>query len=450
MTPAEIAELEMSNPDTIEKLERHGGDLETTAAVKSDPSKAHAKLSASGSSRWINCPGSVKAESDYPYEPSSVYAMYGTAAHHLAEVCLKDGSSCPEDYVGNFIIAKDGEAERIVCGEELSVADSAYSIDENTFEITQEFADHVNSFVQLVRDIVATEDGALMVEIRVNFSDWVPGGFGTSDVIILSNRGIRIIDLKFGTGVKVMAQGNTQLMLYALGVVNDLGSLLNGDENIIVAVHQPRLDHFDEWEISTKDLIHWADTVAHPAAMLALTYDAPRFPGESQCRFCRDFGRCRAAAHHALEVACDGFTIIDEDLPSKFKDHDRLTPEERGALMDHRKFFKSWIGAAEDSTKADIEAGVHIPGWKMVAGRGSRDWEDKERAERALRRELGAAEAYKPREILTPAAAEKKIGKEHRIIKKFVVKKAGAPTVAPESDKRPAIIIDHSEDFATN
>ena len=450
MTRAELAEMTKHDPDLQERIEATGLKLVDTAKSEPAPEIKHARLSASGSGRWLNCPGSRKAEEDLAKpRNSSVFAKEGTAAHFVGELCLRNNQNA-EEYTGMLVVVIDGEDERFITMEEYEKSD--LFLGEDVFEVTVQFAEYVQMYLDLVRDLVAQHDGALMIEIRVDFSRWVPEGFGTADAIIIGNKSVTMVDLKFGKGVKVDAERNTQAMLYGLGVINDLGDLLDGDEEINLIICQPRLDHVSEWATTTEELLTWADEVVKPTAELAMTDNAPRVPGEKQCLFCEAKATCRELAEESAAAVYDGFepgtTPIDKELKKMpLKHADNLTADEIGALLDDVKRIESWAAAIKDYAKAQIEAGDHIPGWKMVAGRGSRVWADVEAAERALRRKLGAAEAYKPREILSPAAAEKKLGKKDYIILNHVIKKDGAPTIAPESDKRPSIVVDHGGDF---
>jgi hypothetical protein len=234
---------------------------------------AHSPLGASSSSRWMGCAGSVAASANYPDQPS-IFAAYGTAGHHLAENCLNDGSNA-RSHLGQVITAK---------GEEFSVDD--------------EMADAVQVYLEYVRGIT----GALMVEVKVSYSRWVPDGFGTSDSIIFHGDQGYAIDLKMGTGVRVDAEENSQAMIYALGAHQDLGFIHSTKQWKLVIV-QPRLDHISEWDISTDDLLDWADNTLRPAAELALSDNPPFNPSEKACQWCRAKLRCRARAEYAMKIA---------------------------------------------------------------------------------------------------------------------------------------------------
>ena len=221
---------------------------------------AHAKLSASGSARWLNCPGSVNAEKGVK-EKSSFFAQEGTAAHALAEYCLVNHVSA-RSQLGNIF---------------------------EGFEVTSDMTDHVQNYV----DYVLQFEGQHMYEVRVDFSPWVPEGFGTCDAMIIGDsRKLRVIDLKYGKGIRVDAEDNTQAMLYGLGAYEDFGHIYDID-SIVITIHQPRLDHVSEWEITVTDLLAWGEEVKSKAAD-CFKDDAPREPSEKACQWCKAKPTCPA------------------------------------------------------------------------------------------------------------------------------------------------------------
>ena len=238
----------------------------------------HAKLSASGSKKWLNCPLSVKLESKIPNE-SSTYAEEGTKAHELSELKLRRKLNL----IGNKVYA-----------DELS----KLSFDDEMDKYTDYYCDAVLGIVykyDLNYSMVKLEE-------RVDFSPWVIEGFGTSDVIVISNNVLEIIDLKYGKGVLVSAENNPQLMLYALGVLNDYGYLYN-IEKVIMTIVQPRLDNISSFSISIPELLEWGKDVRVRASKA--------YNGEGECivgkhcdeGFCRAKPICKAYADERLKLA---------------------------------------------------------------------------------------------------------------------------------------------------
>ena len=367
---------------------------------------AHAKLSASGSSRWLACPGSVNAEKGIS-DRSSPAAHEGTCAHELAEIVLVNGGTC-FDWVGKTLI------------------------ENNEWTVDQEMAEHVQEYV----DYVLSFKGEHAYEQRVDFSDWVPEGFGTSDAIIIDGDTLHAIDLKFGKGLQIFAEENPQAMLYGLGAYSDYGMIYD-IKRVVVHIVQPRLDHIDTWEISLPDLLKWGEWASQRAEM-CLEPDAERVPGNAQCLWCKAKATCPALQQHTQKVIMSDFYEIDSPTPA------HLTDDQLKAALDSKKLIVSWLDAVEQHIKERVEKGG-FPGYKLVAGRSLRNWGDSEKAAKALKDLLGE-ESYK-KTLISPAQAEKALGKKDAVkIKDLIVKPEGKPTLAPETDKRPSITIT-SDDF---
>lgn len=386
--------------------------------------QAHARLSASGAVRWMACPGSVRVEAALPDE-TSTYAEEGTVAHEVGALCLRTGDVAA-NYVGNVFATKDGEISTLTDG-----ADREYEVDEEMVES-----------VQLYLDYVRQQPGTLVIEQRVDYSPWVPDGFGTADAVILHDGTACVVDLKYGKGVRVDAEDNPQIMLYALGALNEFGFAFDIDKFKLVIV-QPRLDHISEWTVSREDLENFG-AWASKCAERALADDAPLTPSEKACKFCRARGSCKALAEHAYALACDGFEAIGG--PVETRDPAILTPHELSALLNDIDILDGWAAAVRGHAVAMLMRGETVPGFKLVEGQSRRQWDDEEAAGRALARKLGAKEAF-VKKLIPITQAEKLLGKGDTLVAKYTIKPPGKPTLAPESSPKPALTFDPTDGF---
>jgi len=365
---------------------------------------AHAKLSASGSHRWINCTGSVKAEEGFS-NVSSVFAVEGTAAHELADLALSNGMPASH-YVGQQL------------PETTSVI------------VTDEMADYVQIYIDYVKSL----GGIQMYEQRVDFSEWVSEGFGTSDAIIIKGKTLHVVDLKYGKGIKVYADDNSQGLLYALGAYSDYG-LIYPIDNVVISIVQPRLDHIDESHpVSIADLLKFGELVRLKSEE-ALSSNAKRTAGENQCKFCKAKATCGELKRLTENTLLTGFEQLDEVAKV-----DTLTNEQLRFALDNKKLITSWLDAVEELVSEKLLAGDVFEGYKLVEGRSLREWADTTIAEQTLVELLGD-EAY-VKKVLSVAQAEKAVGKANvDRLTDLIIKPSGRPTLAPESDKRNAVNI---------
>lgn len=363
----------------------------------------HARLSASGAHRWMKCPGSLKLEETMP-DKSSSYAEEGTKAHELFE---------------KILLQKESK-EEVFYDQEM-----------------------INEIMKTVEKTM-TMTGEMFVEQKVNFSDWVPEGFGTADLVKINSKlkTCTVADLKYGKGVQVNAEDNEQLMLYALGVLQEFDFLYEIDM-FFLYILQPRLDHFDKVILSKSRLLEFGEEVKK-AAKLALSDNAPFSPGEKQCRFCKAKAICPALAEKNLEVAQTEFNNLDESLPSV----ESLTEQQIGKVLSHKKRFENWLKAIEEHVQEELKTKGKFTGFKLVEGRSVRAWamDEEEIVKKLQNQKLKKNEIYEQK-LITPTKAEKLLGKDNSILNKIIVKPPGKPTVAPESDKRPAINSSPELDF---
>ncbi len=353
----------------------------------------HARLSPSSAARWLACPGSVVANERIA-DPGSLYAAEGTLAHQILESCLSHRIH-PSEY-------KD-----TVMGADMADA------------------------LATAYDYISQISGEHSYEQKVDYSEWVPDGYGTADIIVYDEKTktLHVCDYKHGKGVEVNADNNAQMMLYGLGAYAER-AMLDEIETVTLHVIQPRRDHIDTWSISVPDLLAWGAWVQERAA-LALDPDAPRVPGETQCRWCRAAGSCSALHAHTSQIIGREFDDLDGVSLGD------MTDDQTREILENAGLIRAFLGAVEDSVFRLLSEGGSFEGWKLVEGRSLRKWADEAQAETALVDAVGDAAWEKS--LLSPAKAEKLLGKKKTILKNLIVKPEGKPTLAPEADKRPAL-----------
>lgn len=369
----------------------------------------HALLSASGAKRWMECPPSARLEEPYP-DSTSEYAKEGTAAHTYAELKL-----------GRIIgTVKNKEVK---------------NFEKNNEYYSKSMTDYIETYTDLVMEKHAeaqtrSKDAILMLEQRLDFSRWVPEGFGTGDTVIISDGILEVIDLKYGKGVQVEAQNNPQLRLYGLGAWN-IFRYLYDIKKVRTTICQPRLDNISTEELEVKELLEWAETQVEPKAKLAWDGNGEFKAGE-HCRFCRARSTCRARAEANTELA-----------KYDFKPAPELTKEEIADILAKIDELTSWAKDVKDHALEQAEKhGVKWPGWKLVEGRSKRTYTDEDKiAETLKKKRYRIKDIYKPKQLIGITAMQKLLGKKkmQELIGDYIVKPAGKPTLVPEDDKRPEL-----------
>lgn len=368
--------------------------------------RAHAKLSASGSAMWLNCAGSVAANANYE-DTTSPYAEEGTAAHELAEMCLRSGDE-PFEYVGTVI---------------------------NDHTVDDAMARHVASYIDYVHGLM-TPDSHCEVEKRVEFTDYVPEAFGTADAIVFNNDGVvHICDLKYGQGVSVSAENNTQGQLYALGVLQEYGAFVD-IKRIEIHIIQPRKDNYSSWSVSVEALAVFGEYVKQ-RAQAALVADAPRTPSEKACRWCKHKANCVELAEHTSQIIGREFDQINIEVVESI---DQLSDERKADIIQHKGLVEMFLKAVEESVFKQISDGGTFAGYKIVEGRSNRRWTDN--AEAVLVEKLGE-QAYN-KKLIGVSDAQKHLGKG--VVDELTEKPAGKPTLVPDTDKRKALDFTSVED----
>lgn len=367
----------------------------------------HARLSPSASERWLRCTPSVAITEDMP-ESTSAYADEGTDAHALCQFKV-------ETMLGHVI-------------PDPRPALSYY--DQEMEDCSDEYAAYIQETMEKLKE--SGKQPVVFTEIRLDMSKFIPECFGTCDCCIITDDVLHIVDLKYGKGVEVSADHNTQMMIYALGALEMFGSIYSTSE-ILMTIFQPRIGNVSTWNISVDNLISWADGYLKPRALLASRGEGEQVAGE-HCRFCKAKGSCRARADLNMELAA-----------YDFKEPPLLSNSEVGEILSRLDELTAWTNDIRGYAFSAISRGEEIHGWKLVEGRSNRKYTDEEKVAAAVQ-EAGLdpyEHSVKGITAMTSMLGKKKF---NELLGALVIKPNGKPTLAPESDKRPAIEIDDFND----
>ena len=378
-------------------------------------SRAHALLSASSAHRWLSCTPSALLETEFS-DTTSEAAAEGTLAHEMCEIKARQALYRKTDagYLAKNVATRGLNKIR---------KDPLYSEEMESY--TDDYAAQLDLWA-----LGFNERPYIALETRLDLTDWVPEGFGTADCIMIGGNRLLVVDFKYGKGVRVSAENNPQMQLYALGALKKF-AMVYEIETVTMAICQPRLSvEPDVWEEPVADLLAFGDMVRQRAA-LAIKGEGEYHPGEEQCRFCRARQTCRARADYNIQMA---FGDVGK-LPPLISD------AEVGEYLAKGEDVARWLKDLQEYALSTCLEGGEIPGYKAVEGRGSRDWTDQDEAFRALMAGGVPEEVMYERKALTLAALEKVVGKKEfaDLAGSYIVKSPGKPTLVKESDKRPAI-----------
>lgn len=366
----------------------------------------HAFLSPSSSHRWLNCTPSVMLEQEFPSTAGDA-AAEGTAAHELCEHKLK-------------------RALRMRSKRPVSDYDN------------DDMEDYTDDYVSFVLEQVAfvkqtCKDPVVLIEQRVDFSAYVPEGHGTADCLIVSDKCLHIIDFKYGMGVLVEADGNSQLKCYALGALALFEDLYDF-EQVAMSIFQPRRENVCTAHMAVSELKAWAEDVLKPKAELAIKGEGDFCPGE-WCTFCRAAVKCRARAEAKLKLAQKEFSLPPLLTDEEIEEIIRILP-------DMSKWANDIMAYATD---AAVNHGKVWKGFKVVAGRSVRKYADEEAVAQAAI-DNGYKDIYR-HSLITLTEMQKLMGKAkfEEILGNLIIKPQGKPVLVPDSDKRKALEVTNAK-----
>lgn len=377
--------------------------------------RAHALLSPSGASRWMTCTPSAKLEAEYGERKSSAFAAEGTLAHELAELYLR------KDVLRNISgLEFDQKLEEIMSNDLFS----------------DEMIDMVAIYTEYCEGqylSAKTENifADIEIEQRFDLTEYVPESFGTGDCCIISEPVLEIIDLKYGKGVPVYADWNTQLMQYGLGALRKYDTLYD-IETIKLTIVQPRLNNISTFTMSVDELRAWAEEELKPKAQMAFNGEGELVAGD-HCRFCAVKNRCRKLYEQQLEIA-----------KYDFRQAELLSDDEIVDILKRVPRLVEWANSIQAYAQdAAVNSGKTWPGYKLVAGVSRRAWLDEDNAMQAIFArfpELSEDQIFETK-LKSITAIEKIVGKKRfsEVMSDVVVKPEGKPTLVPMEDKRPAL-----------
>jgi len=376
----------------------------------------HALLGASAAHRWMHCPPSARLTEDME-DSSSIFAQEGTLAHELGELEL--------NYQLKNITKRKYNAEL-----KKIQADELYSAD---------MPDHVGVYTGYVMERLAeakarSKDALAFLEQRLDFSSWVPEGFGTGDTVIISDGVIEIVDLKYGKGVEVSAIDNPQMMLYALGAYHEY-DWLYAPERVKMTIVQPRIDNISSFEMTVEDLLKWAEEDCKPAAEKAWKGEGELHAGD-HCRFCKVRSTCKARADYNIT-----FIESKRDADQELRSLHLLDPEEISEVLSRALEIKNWLKDVEESALNAALEGERYPGFKLVEGRSNRIISDIEEAVATLKMEEYTEDQIYNIKLKGITDLEKLLGKKmfEQLLGPYIMKPPGKPTLVSETDKRPEL-----------
>ena len=371
---------------------------------------AHAKLSASGSEKWMTCTPSARLEENFP-DDESEFAKEGTFAHAVFEQQLL-----------TFL------------GREVDPLEDSYL---DTPELRDYVTEAVDFCIERIKEAYKRcSDPRILVEQRLDFSEWVPEGFGTGDLVIVADDLMEVLDLKYGKGIFVGAEDNSQMRLYGLGAYSE-NSLLYNIKSVRMTILQPRLDNYSSEELAIDDLLSWAENEVKPKAALAWAGEGEFVAGDhcSSC-FCKARFQCAARSEQALALAQQSFSMVKPEL---------LTLEQIAAVLERGEIVSKWVSDVQSYALKQAEKGTRVPGYKLVEGRSNRRYSSQDLVAERLKEHGFEEAAIYERNLLGLTAMTTAIGKKRfdEVLGDLIEKPAGKPVLVPVADKRDELDQNH-------
>ena len=360
------------------------------------PPELHSYASVSASSRWLNCPLSLKLSQEFE-DKTTEAAAEGTAAHALSEYKVK----------------------KLIYGVKEEKPVSEYD--------SQEMEEYTDDYTQYIAEIIAGKKVSVFIEQWLDLSEYIPGGFGTADCIIADESVLHVVDFKYGIGVLVDAYENPQLKIYGLGALKLLEDLYDF-KTVRLHIFQPRKNNVSEFELSVDSLMDWAENELKPKAFDAVNGNGVCNPGE-WCRFCKASVKCRACAEQGLCVEKYGE-----------KNPELLTDAEIAEVLLKVQNLVSWTDKVmEYALNEAVMHGKKWTGFKLVEGRSVRRYSDETKVAEAAK-SAGFSSIYKET-LISVTEMQKMMGTKrfNEVIGPLIEKPHGRPTLVPETDKRPEI-----------
>jgi hypothetical protein len=396
--------------------------------------RAHAKLSPSSASRWMQCPGSVRLSAGIA-DKSSVFADEGTAAHMLAERCLRH--ELRAEHAAGFYVDITRTRGLLFADEP---GDGRFFVDDEMVDGVQMYLDHVRGLFSICDEHA--------IEQRLSLAHVHPDIFGTGDAVgyVMATDHLHVVDFKYGRGVAVEPNMNPQLLCYGAGALHAFETSGHKVRNITLHIVQPRAPHpngpirkcvvmrsaMSMWEVDLK-----------LAALATEAKDAPLSAGE-HCRFCRAAAVCPERRRASLDAAGAEFTDKGALIVQPVQE---LTPVSMGRLLSEIDQIEAWCRRVREHAHMEATHGRLPEGWKLVAKRAYRKWKDEEAAADALRAKGLEDEDIYARKLMSPAAADKLLKSDAKSLVSLVSKESSGTVLAPLEDTRPAVLADPAIEF---